>query len=272
MQSCVGGCARLSPELASFLTALQSYGLLGTVDEQGVLATFQAFLASCDMPTYVLGVLSFRPDGSQDVPMLWSNMEPWWLEEYEACNHGAHDHVVKQANAAQGRTNADTDGFRWGRFTAEQRDLTPETRRVVEGATAGGLANAVSFWGRSEPIAGSPNTRSLGFSIGTPDRSERNVQKLFDARHNELLIATFAMLPVLRPLVNRLDGGFHGNLTQRERDVLLRYSEGLRPERIAERLGLSRVTVDMHAANARRKLGTQTMPAAVAKAIRYGLI
>lgn len=204
--------------------------------------------------------------------MLWSNMERWWLEEYHACNHGAHDHVVKAANEAQGRTNADTDGFRWGRFTAERRDLTHETRRVVEGATEGGLANAVSFWGRSEPVAGSPNTRSLGFSIGTPDRGERNVEGLFQARHNELLIATFAMLPVLRPLVNRQDGGFDGHLTSRERDVLALFSEGLRPERIAERLGVTRVTVDLHAANARRKLAAQTVPGAVAKAIRYGLI
>ncbi len=262
----------MSPELASFLTALEGHGLGAQIDDETVLASYQGYLAACDLPTYVLGVLSFRPDGSQEVPLLWSNMTADWLEEYETCNHGAHDHVVLEANRAQGLGNADTDGFRWNRITARRYEEAPNTRRVVEGASEGGLANAMSFWGSSGASTGEGIRRTFGFSIGTPDRSERNVAELFDARRNELLIATFAVLPVLRPQVQRMDGAFGLRLTARERDVMLHFSQGLRAARIAERLGVSRGTVDLHAANARRKLRAQTMPAAVAKALRYGLI
>lgn len=56
-------------------------------------------------------------------------------------------------------------------------------------------------------------------------------------------------------------------LSPRERECLLRLAQGERVDRIAERLGLSTVTVELHLRNARRKLGARTSPEAVAKAV-----
>jgi DNA-binding CsgD family transcriptional regulator len=57
-------------------------------------------------------------------------------------------------------------------------------------------------------------------------------------------------------------------LTSREKDCLLHLAQGLRVDRIAERLSISNATVEMHLANARRKLAARTSPEAVARALQ----
>lgn len=61
-------------------------------------------------------------------------------------------------------------------------------------------------------------------------------------------------------------------LSPRERECLLRLAQGLRVDRIAERLGLSTATVDLHLANGRRKLGARTSAEAIARAVQEGSI
>jgi DNA-binding CsgD family transcriptional regulator len=61
-------------------------------------------------------------------------------------------------------------------------------------------------------------------------------------------------------------------LTPRERECLLRLAQGERVDRIADRLSLSNATVELHLANARRRLGARTSPEAVAKAVLKGWI
>jgi LuxR family transcriptional activator of bioluminescence operon len=63
-----------------------------------------------------------------------------------------------------------------------------------------------------------------------------------------------------------------GPLTPREKECLLRLARGDRTDRIAEALGLSNATVDLHLANARRHLGARTSAEAVARAILQGWI
>lgn len=61
-------------------------------------------------------------------------------------------------------------------------------------------------------------------------------------------------------------------LSPRERECLVWLCAGLRSDRIAERLGLSGATVDLHLARARRRLGAKTREQAVAKALMLGLL
>jgi DNA-binding CsgD family transcriptional regulator len=46
----------------------------------------------------------------------------------------------------------------------------------------------------------------------------------------------------------------------------------LRNDRIAEKLGISRPTVELHLANARRKLNAKTREQALARAVALGLL
>lgn len=61
-------------------------------------------------------------------------------------------------------------------------------------------------------------------------------------------------------------------LTQREKDVLQYLTEGLRPERIAEKMGLQPATVHLHIRKARKRLGASTREQAISIAIRKRLI
>lgn len=62
------------------------------------------------------------------------------------------------------------------------------------------------------------------------------------------------------------------SLTPRETECLLRLAQGYRSEAIAYELGVKRVTVDLHIANAKRKLQANTREHAVAIAMHYKLI
>ncbi|HEV7265018.1 MAG TPA: helix-turn-helix transcriptional regulator [Falsiroseomonas sp.] len=61
-------------------------------------------------------------------------------------------------------------------------------------------------------------------------------------------------------------------LTRRENECLLGLVAGLRSDSIAEKLGLARVTVDLHLRRARKRLGAKTREQAVAKAVILGLL
>jgi len=60
-------------------------------------------------------------------------------------------------------------------------------------------------------------------------------------------------------------------LTNRERDVLRWLAEGYRVDRIAEKMGLSNRTVEVHLARARKRLGAKTREQALVLALRNGL-
>ncbi|MDQ2629746.1 MAG: LuxR C-terminal-related transcriptional regulator, partial [Actinomycetota bacterium] len=68
------------------------------------------------------------------------------------------------------------------------------------------------------------------------------------------------------------EAGGAGGLTPREREVLRLIAEGLSNGEIAERLVLSPHTVHRHVANARARLGMPSRAAAVAYAMREGLL
>lgn len=61
-------------------------------------------------------------------------------------------------------------------------------------------------------------------------------------------------------------------LSVRERDCLQYLADGLRQDGIAHKLGLARVTVELHLREARKKLAAQTLNEAVAKALVFGEI
>jgi DNA-binding CsgD family transcriptional regulator len=61
-------------------------------------------------------------------------------------------------------------------------------------------------------------------------------------------------------------------LSPRERECMTWLAIGLRYDRIAERLGIARPTVELHLLNARRKLGAKTREQALAKAVALGLL
>jgi DNA-binding NarL/FixJ family response regulator len=68
------------------------------------------------------------------------------------------------------------------------------------------------------------------------------------------------------------NGKGHGQLTERERQVVQLLSEGLSNKLIADRLGISDHTAKFHVNGVMMKLGASTRTEAVVEAMRRGLI
>jgi len=141
---------------------------------------------------------------------------------------------------------------------------------------------------RRKGVALHSNMSAAGYrmAFGAPfdsDRpGERRLVTLFsdltDARHwtpeVQQRLQCFSLLAnaFLFQRDDRAEGGAEAILSGRERDVLLLLATGLKNQRIAERLGVAEITVRMHMAAARRKLGARTREQAVAIAVRDSLI
>ena len=61
-------------------------------------------------------------------------------------------------------------------------------------------------------------------------------------------------------------------ISPRERETLLLLARGFRSDKIAHRMGIKRVTVNLHISNARRKLASTTREQVVAQAVHMGII
>ena len=100
-------------------------------------------------------------------------------------------------------------------------------------------------------------------------------RKEFKARMNETNhIAVSAALYAasrLRKLL-RDEESRAAKLTARERECLNWLSKGLQSEQIADRLNISRITVDVHIGRAKRKLGAATREQALVFAIQKGIV
>lgn len=252
----------MTPELERLLGAMTA----ARNRDGAVLAAYADFVRSCGLDHFVLGMATGDLNGDQAVEIQTSLPEAW-MEEYHALDHVSHDYVVHQmADLGPDRPLLTTT---WGQTTADQPEVSDRTGQVLRGVADAGLGDALSFMGQGA-VGGDQNWFAATF--GCQRRGREAMLERVNARRNELLIASFAMFPYLRPALERRHAGIDEALTSREADVLARFAQGLRPDRIAHRMGISKRTVDMHSVNARRKLKARTLAEATAKAVRFDLI
>lgn len=257
----------MTPALERLLAVMTA----GRADEGRVVAAYTDYLRDFGLDHFTLGFMESGGAAFGDVLRIWTSLPDAWMEEYFARDYPAHDYVLHQVEALD--AGRPLSAFDWGLHMADERHVASSTRPVLRGVADAGLAAAVSFAGRH---AENGRERLFAASFGCSAAPIEETRRRIEAHRNELVIASFAMGPLLAPALDSPvvtapeQGGVR--LTGRERDVLARFAQGLRPDRIAERMKLSKRTVDMHAANARAKLGARTIAEAVAIGVRAGLI
>jgi DNA-binding CsgD family transcriptional regulator len=96
---------------------------------------------------------------------------------------------------------------------------------------------------------------------------DRSLQARGPALCLAALTADEKMRALARSTIDRLVA-----LSPREKECLEWLSAGLRNDRIAERMGITRPTVELHLARARRKLGATTREQALVRAVLLGLV
>jgi DNA-binding CsgD family transcriptional regulator len=101
--------------------------------------------------------------------------------------------------------------------------------------------------------------------------TQPNLERSLETRGSALCLAALAADQRMQA-IQRAQVARHISLSPREQECLKWLGSGLRNDRIAERMGVTRPTVEMHLANARRKLGAATRDHALVKALSFGLI
>jgi len=102
--------------------------------------------------------------------------------------------------------------------------------------------------------------------LQTAPKNNNSTSRLTTIGNN--LLSALNHIMTLRQQERALQAG----ITPRERETLSLLTKGLRSDTIAYRMGIKRVTVNLHISNARRKLDSTTREQAVARAVHMGII
>lgn len=103
-------------------------------------------------------------------------------------------------------------------------------------------------------------------------RSGKGVDRLARIRDRDVRLVCRRVGRTVAVRATEVDRPDASTVTERELEVLELVSRGETDPQIAEHLGLTTATVRTHVENARRKLGVATRSAAVATALRLGLL
>jgi DNA-binding CsgD family transcriptional regulator len=189
-----------------------------------------------------------------------STMRSDWLAYYaDRALHVTDPHVVK---VRQGNLLP----YRWGETALSALDDPVQCNTALETREAG-IRSALCV-----PLAApfAPARPVAGITLGST---------LPESELNKATAPLGGSLVALAHLFHHLSFGALTrtrlgvkDLSPRERDALTLLAKGLRQAAIADKLKVSRVTVEMHLANARRKLKAATLPEAVARALCWQMI
>jgi DNA-binding CsgD family transcriptional regulator len=163
-------------------------------------------------------------------------------------------------------------GF-WRRQAGIEEDVPEAARGPFATQLRGDWSRAAEEWTE----AGCPYEAALALADGDEEAQRRALDELggLGARPAAAIVARRLRQGGARDIPGQARRTTQANaagLTAREDDVLRLLGEGLRNAEIAERLVVSRRTVDHHVSAILRKLDAQTRGEAVAVATRRGLL
>lgn len=186
------------------------------------------------------------------------NVERSWIDFYDAERYAEIDPFFRHscATLATSRTGPD--------YLDMHPYLNARERNFIQIASETGVRAgiAVPFRVQSAEGVGGWHLLSTGGKTVIGEAFERHRAHL----------GLVALLAHIR--LSELDTQEHSApaLSRRERECLQWLGAGLRTKEIAERLRIKPVTVDLHLATARRKLGTRTRAQTIARAVARGVI
>lgn len=194
---------------------------------------------------------------------IWTQLPEYWQSHYVAEKHDRYDPYFKYCCNSYRPMRTGPD------YLADYPFLSgPERQVIAEGGETGfrsGFAAPVRL------LNGALRGGFGGWNFGTTlSRSE--FERLLNDIGEGVWLVGFCVHERLQQLTSEVGSAEGQRLSPRERECLLWLSRGLRTDAIADRLGIARITVDLHFRSARAKLRAATREEALAKAIMRGLI
>jgi DNA-binding CsgD family transcriptional regulator len=234
---------RLIGELARATTVIERFAALtGGLDALG-------------LDTINYGILDpMAADLESAEVQFLTTMSDDWMSYYVSENLAASDVHVARVQARR------LTPYRWG-ATQIARVADAERTTALQGVEAGLVSTLCVPLGSPQDPFMPVGAINLGSSMG--EHEFGMVMK----EHGAILVSIAHIFhnASIRQVWREWSG--RKPLTARERDCLRYLAEGKRQDAVAEALGVSRVTVELHVRNAREKLGALTVNEAIAKAI-----
>ncbi|PKR49046.1 hypothetical protein COO20_23065 [Thalassospira marina] len=208
-----------------------------------------------------------RQDGSI---VFLTTLPDWWMSYYLDNNYANLDPFIDVGRAYFSPTRFDTNSVNLPvSLSAPARQMLNE------------FAETGSSTGFVIPTMAPSVPQISGFNIANT-MQKQEFSQFYDDKENALVMAAHAVhqrCQELDPQLTRTDVHLaphkithYPELSPRERECLLWLCKGMRNDAIADRMGITRVTVEMHMRNCRQKLGARTREQAVVTAIKQGFI
>lgn len=192
--------------------------------------------------------------GGQE-PLVWTSMPETWINHYVESNFDQIDPYFRyccRTFAPFGTGIAYVDDYPF--LTAHERQL------ICEGSEAGLRS------GFSAPVGLTGSPEVGGWNLGG-GLSRQAFERLIAAHGDTIRLSGWYIHQRALALWRQNGEQPPEPLSPRERECLLWLSRGLRSAAIADRLGISIATVELHLRGARRRLRAATREQALAKAI-----
>jgi DNA-binding CsgD family transcriptional regulator len=236
----------------SFVDLLDALDRAGSPDECWRIGSGWLAASGVEWCMYTYTAERWEPGGQQRI--RYSSLPQTWEEHYKAQAFFRVDPAIPHCAQA---------------VSPMLTGVVPPPRRAMaawrlwEDSLSGGFGGGIAI-----PLR-LPGSQLGGFSLLTgmagPEflgwHKDHGRWATLAAHAIDQRIITLAAPPVSRP-----------RLSPRERECLTWLAIGLRHDRIAEKLGISRPTVELHLVNARRKLNARTREQALARAVALGLL
>ncbi|OSQ38719.1 LuxR family transcriptional regulator [Thalassospira sp. MCCC 1A01428] len=208
-----------------------------------------------------------RQDGSI---VFLTTLPDWWMTYYLENDYASLDPFIDVGRAY----------FKPTRFDTRSVNLpislsAPAAQMLQEFAETGSNSGFVI------PTMAPSTMKISGFNIANT-MEKQEFSQFYSDKENALVLAAHAVhqrCQELDPQLSRTDvhlapkkNTSYPLLSPRERECLLWLCKGMRNDAIADRMGITRVTVEMHLRNCRQKLNARTREQAVVTAIKRGFI
>ena len=208
-----------------------------------------------------------RQDGSI---VFLTTLPDWWMTCYLENDYASQDPLIDIGRTYFSPTRFDTKDLNLPISVS-----APAAKMLQEFAETGSSSGFVI-----PTMAPSTLTLSVFSVANTMEKQEFSL--FYRDKKNALAFAAYAVHQRCQELDTYLSktdvhltpqkNTHYPLLSPRERECLLWLCKGMRNDAIADRMGITRVTVEMHLRNCRQKLNARTREQAVVTAIKRGFI
>ncbi|CUH52622.1 helix-turn-helix transcriptional regulator [Shimia marina] len=222
-----------------------------------------------DLGFRYVNVSYFQTETAQHLGMF-SNMSQDWLSHYQLSGYSAIDPYIRMGDALDGRKVVSHDAL----LDCDSVRRDPVLQRLLLEGRQEGLQSSFLQCGVS---------RFMGLKAGINLILDRDVEELIrlqEEKRQELFVGAALAQSAFMACTKKEKlcaeyinfSGFQPRLSPREAEVVKWLAQGLRNDRIADKLKISTATVNFHIVSAKRRLDVKTREQLVAVAILQGIV